>query len=75
MKLYGYTRNLSFPCICLGKKCYFFKLKWYRKHPCFKWYFGKSDADNVAYNFIKNCGHRFVGIVIKEEKDIDLFND
>ena len=75
MKLYGFTKTLSFPCICFGKKCFFFKLMWAKKLKQFKWYSGKTDSDHVFYNFFANNGHTFFGLVIKEEKDIDIFID
>lgn len=63
-RLYGFTKTLSFPCVCYGTRGYFFTIRWVRKYKCFKVYKGHTTADDVLHNFINNHGKAFFGIVV-----------
>ena len=73
MKLYGFTKNLSFPCICYGRNAWFFKLIYAKQLKKFKFYHGHASCNDVIYNLIYNNGKRFFGLMVKEKDDIDLF--
>lgn len=67
MKLYGFTKILDFPCVCWGRRGVFFKLKYVKGSRRFKWYYGKVTSEDVLRNFFNNNGHRFFGLVVKED--------
>lgn len=70
-KLYGFTKTLSFPCVCYGKKGYFFTIRWAKKYKRFKVYKGHTTADEVIHNFVNNGGKSFVGLVIAYTEEVE----
>ena len=61
-KLYGFTKVSGFPCVCYGKRGFFFALRWVSKLRRFRVYKGRITADET----INNGGKMFVGIIVKK---------
>lgn len=70
MKMYGIAYSMQFPCICFGKKAWYFKLLWSTKYHCFKWYSWFSTTKDVWWQRVNSYPFKFFGVMILPHEDI-----
>lgn len=70
MKMYGFTKNLGFPCICYGSMAWCFKLIWLKEKKRFKWISWYSEVHNVWYHRDDTFPYRFFGYMILDKNAI-----
>ena len=70
MKLYGFAYSMSFPCLCFGKRAWYFKLIWSPVYKRFKWYSWWSDTKTVWWERINSYPFKFIGFMILPQEDI-----
>lgn len=71
--MYGFAYTASFPCICFGKKAYYFKLMWSKVKKRFLWYSWCSTTDAVWWQRVNSYPFRFFGFfVLPNENVYDL---
>lgn len=68
MKLYGFSTIRSFPCICWGRKGYFFKII-IGKDKRFHIYRGHTTAKDIISNNVNSNIFWFFGILINDETE------
>ena len=52
MKMYGFAYAMGFPCLCFGKKAWYFKLMWSPVKKKLVWFSWWSDAESVWWQFV-----------------------
>ena len=70
MKMYGFAYAMGFPCICFGKKAWYFKLIWSSVKKRFCWYSWWTDTTSVWWQRVNSYPFRFYGIMILPNEEI-----
>jgi hypothetical protein len=71
MKMYGFAYAMGFPCLCFGKKAWYFKLIWWspiKKRPV--WYSWWSETKSVWWQRVNSYPFRFFGVMILPNEEI-----
>lgn len=71
MKMYGFAYAMGFPCLCFGKKSWYFKLIWWsptKKRPV--WYSWWSETKSVWWQRVNSYPFKFYGIMILPNEEI-----
>jgi len=68
-KLYGVSTVLGFPCICYGKKGYFFTIRWTKKYKWFRIYNGPTTAEEVLRVVDNTSGWWFIGMMVNTKEE------
>lgn len=75
MKLYGFAYSINYPCICFGKKAWYFKLYYGKAIKRFKWVSWISTTKDVWWQRVNSYPFRFIGIMILPNEDVYDLND
>ena len=70
MKLYGFAYAMDFPCLCFGKKAWYFKLIWSPVYKRFKWYSWWGDTKTVWWERVNSYPFKFFGFMVLPHEDI-----
>jgi len=70
MKLYGIAYSMGFPCLCLGKKAWYFKLYWSPVKKRLIWQSWKSNTKDVWWQRINSHPFRFFGFMVLPNEDV-----
>ena len=64
MRMYGFAWSMGWPCICLGKKSWFFKVYYGKAIKRFRFQHWIDDTKTVWYQRVNSYPFRFFGIMI-----------
>ena len=70
MKMYGFAYAMNFPCLCFGKKSWYFKLTWSPIYKRFKWYSWWDDTKTVWWERVNSYPFKFFGFIVLPHEDI-----
>lgn len=64
IRMYGLSGIMGFPCLCMGKKAFFFKIQWSKKIKRPAAYTGTVTTEEVLNNIDNGCKRfRFFGFM------------
>lgn len=73
MRMYGFAYAMGFPCLCFGKKAWYFKVTWSRVRNGLVWYSWLDDTKSVWWQRVNSHPFRFFGLfVLPNEEVYDL---
>jgi len=70
MRMYGIAWSMGWPCICFGKKSWFFKIYYGKAIKRFRFQHWISDTKTVWWQRVNSYPFRFFGIMILPNEDI-----
>lgn len=70
MRMYGFSWSMGWPCICFGKKSWFFKLYYGKAIKRFRFQHWFDDTKTVWFQRVNSHPFRFFGIMILPNEDI-----
>lgn len=74
MRMYGFAWSMGWPCICFGKKSWFFKIYYGKAIKRFRFQHWVTDTKTVWIQRVNSYPFRFFGIMILPNEDIyDLY--
>lgn len=70
MRMYGFAWSMGWPCICFGKKAWFFKIYYGKAIKRFKFQHWITETKTVWFQRVNSYPFRFFGIMILPNEDI-----
>lgn len=70
MKMYGFAWAMGWPCICFGKKSWFFKIYYGKAIKRFRFQHWVDDTKTVWFQRVNSYPFKFLGIMILPNEDI-----
>lgn len=70
MRMYGFAWSMGWPCICFGKKAWFFKMYYGKAIKRFRFQHWLDDTKTVWFQRVNSYPFRFFGIMILPNEEI-----